>query len=233
MTVHRVVAAHCPPKPWRNGGGVTRDLCAGDAGVPGDPSFHWRLSLADIDRDGPFSCLPGVDRCLVLLEGRLSLEFPATPGEAGAVAHGPIGLCAGDPPIAFRGEAAPVAQIDGACRALNLMTARGRAFGAMRACALADGAGPDAGWVAEILAARPGAVPVLHGAYVVAGGLDAAGSVAQAGVLLWSPALGGCSARLPSLRALGGVALIEIVVLGAPAERHPKRRGSDDDRLRT
>jgi environmental stress-induced protein Ves len=59
-------SADCALLPWVNGGGVTRDLACGMPAAtdlpPGGPSFDWRLSLTDIDRDGPFSTLAGVDR---------------------------------------------------------------------------------------------------------------------------------------------------------------------------
>lgn len=51
--------------PWRNGGGRTAEIhVEGDAAVP-----DWRLSLAIIEVDGPFSAWPGVDRTLVWLDG--------------------------------------------------------------------------------------------------------------------------------------------------------------------
>ncbi len=31
--------------------------------------FLWRVSIADVERDGPFSRFPGIDRTIVLLEG--------------------------------------------------------------------------------------------------------------------------------------------------------------------
>ncbi|MFM7251762.1 MAG: HutD family protein [Ilumatobacteraceae bacterium] len=50
--------------PWRNGGGLTRELH-----VAGSDPFDWRLSAATISGDGPFSSFPGIDRILVLLQG--------------------------------------------------------------------------------------------------------------------------------------------------------------------
>lgn len=52
--------------PWANGGGITYEV----ARYPNNGDFDWRISLADIDSDGPFSVLSGIDRTLVLLEGR-------------------------------------------------------------------------------------------------------------------------------------------------------------------
>jgi uncharacterized protein len=50
--------------PWANGAGVTREVVA----EPAD-EWTWRLSVADVTTDGPFSMLPGVQRSIALLEG--------------------------------------------------------------------------------------------------------------------------------------------------------------------
>jgi environmental stress-induced protein Ves len=52
--------------PWRNGGGVTRELLA----WPDIESWRVRVSVADIDRDGPFSNFPGVRRYFAVLSGQ-------------------------------------------------------------------------------------------------------------------------------------------------------------------
>ncbi|MDN7874899.1 HutD/Ves family protein [Burkholderia aenigmatica] len=49
------------PEPWRNGGGVTRTLATGGA--------DWRVSLASIERNGPYSRFPGIDRVSLVLSG--------------------------------------------------------------------------------------------------------------------------------------------------------------------
>ncbi|MFD5626372.1 HutD family protein [Streptomyces sp. NPDC127072] len=54
--------------PWRNGGGVTREIAALPEGA-GMEEFDWRVSLAEVAADGPFSAFPGVDRILTLVEG--------------------------------------------------------------------------------------------------------------------------------------------------------------------
>jgi uncharacterized protein len=55
-----VRSAEIPAQPWANGGGVTRELLSGTG---------WRLSLADIDRPGPFSRFAGQRRLLTLVAG--------------------------------------------------------------------------------------------------------------------------------------------------------------------
>ena len=59
--------ADLTPMPWRNGGGVTREVVSeGGAGTQG---FDWRISIADVSAAGPFSAFPGVDRILTVIEG--------------------------------------------------------------------------------------------------------------------------------------------------------------------
>ncbi|MFD3554683.1 HutD family protein [Streptomyces goshikiensis] len=53
---------------WKNGGGVTREIAAWPESA-GTGDFEWRVSLADVAADGPFSGFPGVDRTLTLAEG--------------------------------------------------------------------------------------------------------------------------------------------------------------------
>ncbi|MER6116489.1 HutD family protein [Streptomyces sp. NPDC001743] len=52
---------------WKNGGGITREIAA-SPGATTD-AFDWRVSLADVAADGPFSLFPGVDRTLTVVEG--------------------------------------------------------------------------------------------------------------------------------------------------------------------
>ncbi|MEV7403899.1 HutD family protein [Streptomyces sp. NPDC091267] len=52
---------------WKNGGGVTREIAASPGAATG--AFDWRVSLADVTEDGPFSVFPGVDRTLTVVEG--------------------------------------------------------------------------------------------------------------------------------------------------------------------
>jgi environmental stress-induced protein Ves len=59
--------ADLTPVPWRNGGGVTRELVsAGGSGLQG---FDWRISIAEVNQAGPFSTFPGVDRIITVVEG--------------------------------------------------------------------------------------------------------------------------------------------------------------------
>ncbi|MFD7531019.1 HutD family protein [Streptomyces sp. NPDC059849] len=68
MTARVLRAADRTATPWKNGGGVTREIAAYPEGAPMD-AFDWRVSLAEVTEDGPFSTFPGVDRTLTVVEG--------------------------------------------------------------------------------------------------------------------------------------------------------------------
>lgn len=68
MSVRLLTAAERVAVPWKNGGGVTREIAAGPEGA-GMDDFRWRVSLADVGADGPFSSFAGVDRTLTMAEG--------------------------------------------------------------------------------------------------------------------------------------------------------------------
>jgi environmental stress-induced protein Ves len=58
---------------WKNGLGWTREVLRWPADA-GD--WDWRLSIAEVDKAGPFSTFPGVERELVLLAGEgMRLDF--------------------------------------------------------------------------------------------------------------------------------------------------------------
>lgn len=51
--------------PWKNGLGQTTEIVA----YPEPSAYDWRLSIADVAADGPFSRFPGMDRVIVQLRG--------------------------------------------------------------------------------------------------------------------------------------------------------------------
>lgn len=56
--------------PWRNGGGVTHEIArAPQSHGQSGAEFAWRLSLAHIDGDGPFSDFRGYQRAITLVSG--------------------------------------------------------------------------------------------------------------------------------------------------------------------
>lgn len=67
-TIRILRAADRPAARWKNGGGATREIAAGPEGA-GMEDFGWRVSLAEVTADGPFSAFPGIDRTLTLAEG--------------------------------------------------------------------------------------------------------------------------------------------------------------------
>ena len=70
MTVRLLPALDRTARPWKNGGGVTRDVAVFPAEA-NDDDFLWRASVATIAAAGPFSPFPGIDRTLILLGGEL------------------------------------------------------------------------------------------------------------------------------------------------------------------
>lgn len=51
--------------PWKNGGGVTRDIAKATCGG----EFVWRVSRADVAQEGPFSDFAGLVRVLTVVSG--------------------------------------------------------------------------------------------------------------------------------------------------------------------
>lgn len=106
--------------PWKNGGGRTLEIAAEPPGA-GTASFVWRVSVADVERDGPFSPFPGVDRTLVLLEGK-GMRLTSDGGS--------LEMRVAFEPVRFPGESAlHCALVDGPTRDFNLMVRRDAARG--------------------------------------------------------------------------------------------------------
>jgi len=103
--------------PWKNGGGTTREIAAfpADAGLD---AFDWRVSIAEVASDGPFSPFPGIDRTLTLLTGDgILLRVDGTETR----------LIPGSAPFAFAGDKpAGATLLGGPVTDLNVMTRRGR-----------------------------------------------------------------------------------------------------------
>jgi len=118
--------------PWKNGGGVTREVAGAPAGFP---DFDWRVSIADVSTSGPFSVFPGVDRTIMGVEGSgmvLSLD---------GVEHEVVPRV----PFSFDGDAATTGSLrSGPTRNLNVMTRRGRAKATLTVSenAVVDHSGP-------------------------------------------------------------------------------------------
>lgn len=107
------------PRPWKNGGGVTREIAAFPSQAGGQ-DFDWRVSVADITANGPFSRFDGIDRQIVLLSGA-GVRLAARDGSFDHTLDAPCR------PFAFAGETPVQATLlGGASRDLNVMTRRGR-----------------------------------------------------------------------------------------------------------
>ncbi len=113
-----VLRAHDrPASPWKNGGGTTRQIAVfpEDAGLA---DFDWRVSLATVAAAGPFSTFPGVDRLMLVLSGRLTLDMAGV---------SPVTLDGASPPFAFPGDAPVSALVPAApVTDVNVMVRRER-----------------------------------------------------------------------------------------------------------
>jgi environmental stress-induced protein Ves len=99
---------------WKNGGGSTIELYR--ISSQDEHSFSFRLSMAAVQSSGAFSIFPGIDRILLLMEGRgFYLEGAETKAS----------LKLETPPISFKGEEVIKYElIDGPCIDFNVMTHR-------------------------------------------------------------------------------------------------------------
>jgi environmental stress-induced protein Ves len=107
--MNSVRLADCPFVPWRNGGGRTRELLA----WPSTHDWNVRVSVAEIEADGPFSAFPGIERAFAVLDGAgVVLSLP----------NGDVRLGPQDDAVRFDGAAAPHCRLlEGPTRDLNLM----------------------------------------------------------------------------------------------------------------
>ncbi len=200
-------AAERTAAPWSNGGGVTREIAAHPDGAGWD-TFDWRISLADVTRDGSYSPLPGIRRILTVADGAgLRLTVDGT-------AHPPLPR---HTPFAFPGAAATDSRlVAGPVVNLNVMTREGRAGADVRivrgtcdlaatpgrtmVVALPDGTGDGPGGTEAL----PGGAVVTSGGAVV----TADGATAELGCYDAVLLPGGVTARL---RTDGVAAVITLV----------------------
>jgi len=119
VTLQIVELDHVEPTPWKNGGGTTRDLLW----WPDAARWQLRVSVAAIDRDGPFSDFDGIDRWFAVVSGvGVALQMG---GERYEIRRGA-------PPLEFDGALAPMCWLlDGPTSDLNLLVRRDAGTGAM------------------------------------------------------------------------------------------------------
>lgn len=134
-TPEPLALAALTPQPWKNGAGLTREIATGPQAA-GSADFDWRISIAEVACDAPFSAFPGIDRCITLLRGAGMRLVSAD----ASVDHRLDQALA---PFRFSGDLALDAILfDGPCSDFNVMTRRG-AWSAevsvvRAACELAD-----------------------------------------------------------------------------------------------
>ncbi|UWQ53939.1 HutD/Ves family protein [Leisingera caerulea] len=104
----RISALTAQAVPWKNGGGVTRELAVHKEGG----RMVWRLSLAEIAQSGPFSAFPGLARIHCVVEGAgHTLSNDSTQLEARPLE-----------PLCFDGGTNLDCRLrDGPCRAFNVI----------------------------------------------------------------------------------------------------------------
>lgn len=157
-------AASRTPVPWRNGGGLTREIAI----YPLDSdlqSFDWRVSIADIRAAGPFSQFPGVDRQMKVISGRLSLAVDGDPA---------VTLTAESDAVAFSGEVPVYAEPLGApVTDLNIMTRRSRCSARLRRKSTSESPVLELRANTTLLVALTDLIVRREGAELVLGELDA------------------------------------------------------------
>jgi uncharacterized protein len=126
MGVNLVELSGVAAQPWKNGGGVTYPLLC----WPRESDWCVRLSVANIDRDGPFSAFPNIARFIASLSGNgVRLGDPLT-----------VDVTTDSGVYQWAGEIAPQGTlIDGATRDLNLMIDKVRARGELLNVASSEG----------------------------------------------------------------------------------------------
>jgi environmental stress-induced protein Ves len=121
MTWQVIRLADALASPWRNGGGVTRELAAWPAG---SADWVWRISIAEVASSGPFSRFADVQRWFAVLSGSgVTLQMNGVDQR----------LTAGSEPLEFDGAVAVDCRlIDGPTQDLNLMVQQGRGSARMQ-----------------------------------------------------------------------------------------------------
>lgn len=103
-------------QPWKNGGGETIEIAIHprEATIA---DFDWRVSMARVEADGPFSLFKDIDRTLMILDGE-GIELAVEGHPSVQIVKEPHSF-AGDAPAQAR-------LIEGPVSDLNVMTRRGR-----------------------------------------------------------------------------------------------------------
>ena len=127
--------------PWKNGGGTTTEIWKQ---VSPAGEILWRLSIADVASDGPFSEFSGIDRWIMVIEGKgMELRIAGM---------GKRRLDRPHEPLFFPGDAQTDCRlVDGPIRDFNFMIARSFGKGTLQVSRLTAGtAAPLTGNTAAI-----------------------------------------------------------------------------------
>ncbi len=110
--------------PWKNGLGSTSEIAVWPEGA-GLDEFDWRVSMATVRADGPFSEFAGIDRTLTVLDGAgIRLRLGGEPS---------VELTTRSAPFWFPGDVPTLGTLlDGEIVDFNVMSRRGRLTHAVR-----------------------------------------------------------------------------------------------------
>lgn len=131
LSLHDVI-----PSPWKNGGGITYQLAIFPTNSTLD-NFIWRVSIASINSNGPFSIFSNIDRVLLLLQGAGVELYSTTKPENPKLLHTMNKLL---DPYYFKGEEsiASVLMNNQQCMDFNVMTHREKCNSSVKVLRWAD-----------------------------------------------------------------------------------------------
>jgi uncharacterized protein len=108
-------AANYRTMPWKNGMGSTTEIAISPADAKLD-DFDWRVSMAQVASDGPFSSFAAIERTLLVLEGN-GLDLSVAKQTTVRIDRGTIHSFPGDQPTS-------ATLVDGPIVDLNVMSRR-------------------------------------------------------------------------------------------------------------
>jgi uncharacterized protein len=146
--------------PWKNGGGETVEIAVFPEGA-GLGEFEWRVSMATVASDGPFSIFPDIDRTLSILDGD-GMQLLVEGREA-------VVLTQGSEPLPFPADAvASATLLAGPIVDLNVMTRRGARSHSVSRLVVDGNAGLDTGGQMLLLFCSRGRLDVEVGGHAAA-----------------------------------------------------------------
>lgn len=117
--IRKLASADYVRTPWKNGLGETLEIARADRpGGAGGFDFDWRISVAPVTANGPFSTFPGIERTITVVDGH-GMDLTFDTGER----H----LLRPFEPFTYDGGRQISGRlVDGPVGDLNVMTRRGR-----------------------------------------------------------------------------------------------------------